>query len=141
MGNAEFVAGMVLGKSAVRLRVRSTFGTGSQIRDQFLQLDRAPPGFDPDEYFARGRSDEKIELIGAASLLVAAGFDDDMFSQPSLLEDQARGGRELAQIFPEKADRFSREYPVSSLRLGLRVARQELGRDFATLVNREQGFA
>src|SRR5205814_5560200 len=61
--HAEFVTGMVLRETAIFGGVWSASGAGSQVRDQFLQLDRGPSDFDPDKDFSLWRSHEQIEIV------------------------------------------------------------------------------
>src|SRR4051794_19886220 len=98
---AELMARMVLGKAAISLCVRSAPGTGAQIRSQFLQLDRAASHFHPDENLAGPQSQEQIKLDPRSVMLRFSRFEGDMVPEPATLEHQARGGRELADIFPE----------------------------------------
>ena len=103
---AKLMTRMVLRKTTIRVGVRSTPGTGAEIRDQLVQLDCTPSDLDPDENRARRRSDEQIKLIRRGVMFLFSRLQDNVTSQPAALEDQARGGRELANVFAEKPPRF-----------------------------------
>ena len=132
------MARMVLGKAAIRLRVRSPPGTGAQIRSQFMQLDGAASHFHPDENLAGRQSHEQIKLDPGSVMLRFSRFQGDMVSEPATLEHQARGGRELADIFPQNPPGFLREDSVR--RGGFVRGRQQFALHSAMAVDLEKIF-
>ncbi len=103
---AKLMARMVLRKTALRVRVWAAPGTSAQVRHQFVQLGPGSSDLDPDKELTGRRSYEQIKLVRRGVLLLFARFQGDMTPEPATLENEARGGRKLTNVFPEKSPPF-----------------------------------
>lgn len=138
---AELVAGMVLRETAIHLRMRAAPRAGAQVRDQFVQLNPAPPRFNPDKDIAGRRSHQQIELLGSGSMFVASRFQGEMAPQPAAFENETARGCELADVFAQKPHWFVRENSVAPRsRVRLRPGGQQFAVHLAALNRFEKIF-
>jgi hypothetical protein len=93
---------MVLGESAILVCVWSATRAGSQVRDQFLQLDRTAFYFDPNVRPIAVRSYEQIHGVGSGAMLWAAPLQNNLTSQPAMLQDKKREGGKLTNVLADK---------------------------------------
>lgn len=75
-------------------------------------------------------------------MLLFARFQTDVTPEPALLEDEPRGRRQLANIFPKNPPRFLGEDSITGGR-SVRVSSswQQFALDLAPLINCEKVFA
>ena len=133
---------MVLRETAFGEGMRTASGTGAQVGNELIQLDAAPFYFDPDQDRAGRRFHRQVELVRRSAVLVLAGINAHVMPEPSPLENKARGGGELANVFAERSPQFPREdavgpsWPVRGER-----GWKKLTRHLAMLVDSEKVFA
>src|SRR2546430_5091672 len=130
---------MVLRETAILMGVWSATRARAQVRDQFFQLQPAALYLNRNKNSGRPRSDQKIETIGRGAMLAAAWLQRDMLLQPAAFQNQPDGGRELANVFAQKARRLLRKKAIVRpwrLRFVGRV--QQSACNSALLVDRKQ---
>jgi hypothetical protein len=137
---AELMARMVLGKAAIRVGVRSAPGTGAQIRDQFVQLDRSPSHLHPDQSLAGRQFDEQIKLARRRVMLRFSWLEGDVIPEPATLKNKPGGGGELAKIFPKEPPVFVGHDSVRRRGIVGPAGRQECAFHMTLGVNREKVF-
>jgi hypothetical protein len=139
LGKVELVSRVVLRETAIRVRVWSASRAGTQIGDQFFQLEPAAFYLYRNENFIPVQPHQKIEAMGGGAMFRAAWLEKKMALQPAPLQNQLGGSRKLADVFAQKAERFVGKKPVAR-RLFVPIAAgfKHFARDAVLRIDRKQ---